>query len=175
MQRRPKLLLRAVDTAGQQGALAFKLRPQRRLPGYGAIKTGRNRRAIAFEYLRSVHGRVPYPRSQGSQGAAGRIKVVPKAASKQGSNFLAHPPEERQRPLGYAGEIFGPGIVAKIPAERRAHHLVQRRFVQPPGGGLFVLKLFAPNQAAISASTCGLFAQPSIAAVPAAWMKGLVG
>ena len=52
------------------------------------------------------------------------LKVAPKAASKQGSNYLADPPEEGQRSLGDPREVLGPGKVAKIRAEWSAEHLV---------------------------------------------------
>jgi len=42
--------------------------------------------------------------------------------------------------LGYAGEILAPGKMAKIPAERRTQHLVERRLVEPPRGRCFVLR-----------------------------------
>ncbi len=120
-----RLLLRAIDTAGQQGALAFKLRAATTLARLWRDQKSEGIRArFAFEYPQSIHGRVRYPRSQGSQGAAGRVKVAPKAASKQGSNYLADPPEEGQRSLGDPREVLGPGKVAKIRAEWSAEHLV---------------------------------------------------
>jgi hypothetical protein len=58
-------------------------------------------------------------------GCAGGVKISSdEVASQQGSNYLADPPEERQRSLGNSSEVLRPGKVAKIGAEWSAEHLV---------------------------------------------------
>src|SRR5262249_53296010 len=52
------------------------------------------------------------------------------------SHRLAHAPEERQRPLGDAGEAAAPSVVAQVPGERRIDHVVVEGLVDPGRGGL---------------------------------------
>src|SRR5580704_5119209 len=53
------------------------------------------------------------------------------ARRRSRSHGLAHAPEERQRPLGDAGEAFAPGVVAQVPAERRIDHVIEEGLVEP--------------------------------------------
>lgn len=69
----------------------------------------------------------------------GHSPLARHASAQHGLGCFADAPEERERSLRDAGEVLVPCVIAKVPAERRAHHFLQRRFVQPTGSGRFVV------------------------------------
>src|ERR1043166_2245595 len=102
----------------------------------------RNSPAFLSASARSIVPSVEYPARRRTSRIFCQSPARARCKSREAlgatiSHRLAHAPEERQRPLGDAGQALAPSGVAQVPAEWREYHVVEEGLVDAGGRGFF--------------------------------------